>query len=97
MSSPAYFAKRSTKTQPNPVFFFLRIRGADATIGGMIANNASGVQTIKYGATKDYVMRLVVVLPRRQSDPYRRKSAQIFFRVRPYAAFWWDPRERWAW
>jgi D-lactate dehydrogenase (cytochrome) len=29
----------------------------------MIANNASGVQTIKYGATKDYVMRLVVVLP----------------------------------
>jgi D-lactate dehydrogenase (cytochrome) len=29
----------------------------------MIANNASGVQTIKYGATKDYVMRLMVVLP----------------------------------
>jgi len=29
----------------------------------MIANNASGVQTIKYGATKDYVMKLTVVLP----------------------------------
>jgi D-lactate dehydrogenase (cytochrome) len=29
----------------------------------MIANNASGVQTVKYGATKDYVMRLTVVLP----------------------------------
>ena len=28
----------------------------------MIANNASGVQTIKYGATKDYVLRLTVVL-----------------------------------
>ena len=29
----------------------------------MIANNASGVQTVKYGATKDYVMKLKVVLP----------------------------------
>jgi D-lactate dehydrogenase (cytochrome) len=29
----------------------------------MIANNASGVQTVKYGATKDYVMKLTVVLP----------------------------------
>jgi len=30
----------------------------------MIANNASGVQTVKYGATRDYVMQLTVVLPR---------------------------------
>jgi D-lactate dehydrogenase (cytochrome) len=46
--------------------FFPPDPGADATIGGMIANNASGVQTVKYGATKDYVMRLTVVLPRGQ-------------------------------
>jgi len=43
--------------------FFPVDPGADASIGGMIANNASGVQTIKYGATKDAVRRLTVVLP----------------------------------
>ena len=43
--------------------FFPPDPGASATIGGMVANNASGIQTLKYGATKDYVMRLDVVLP----------------------------------
>jgi len=42
--------------------FFTPEPGANATIGGMIANNASGIKTIKYGATKDNVMRMEVVL-----------------------------------
>ena len=42
--------------------FFPPDPGAAAMIGGMIANNASGVRTIRYGATKDYVLELTVVL-----------------------------------
>lgn len=43
--------------------FFPVDPGADASIGGMIANNASGVQTVKYGGTKDCVLKLMIVLP----------------------------------
>jgi len=60
---PGVFRKELNRKAGRHGLFFPPDPGADATIGGMIANNASGVQTIKYGATKDYVMKLTIVLP----------------------------------
>lgn len=37
--------------------------GRVCTIGGMVANNSSGLRAVKYGVTRDYVLRLEVVLP----------------------------------
>ena len=42
--------------------FFPPDPGARATLGGMIANNASGTRTVYYGSSKDYVLRLTAVL-----------------------------------
>ncbi len=60
---PGVFRKELNTRLSAEGLFFPVDPGADATIGGMIANNASGVQTVKYGATKDYVLRMTIVLP----------------------------------
>jgi len=42
---------------------------ASCTIGGMVANNSSGVRTLKYGSTIDYVKGLRVVVPGDDARP----------------------------
>ncbi|MGQ9888382.1 MAG: FAD-binding oxidoreductase [Aggregatilineales bacterium] len=42
--------------------FFAPDPGANATVGGMLANNAAGIRTVKYGASKDNVLAMQVAL-----------------------------------
>ncbi|ELY60027.1 FAD-binding oxidoreductase [Natronococcus jeotgali] len=50
--------------RPDGLFFPpLPSSGKISTIGGMIANDASGMQTVKYGEIHDWVLRLEAVLP----------------------------------
>jgi len=60
---PGVIYKELNKTLSRYGLFFPPDPGASATIGGMIGNNASGIRTIKYGSTKDFVLGMVVVLP----------------------------------
>ncbi|NLX36748.1 MAG: FAD-binding oxidoreductase, partial [Chloroflexi bacterium] len=36
---------------------------AVATLGGMVANNSSGMRAVRYGVTRNYILKLKVVLP----------------------------------
>ena len=42
--------------------FFAPDPGAGACIGGMIGNNASGIRTVAYGATRDCILAMEVVM-----------------------------------
>ena len=59
---PGLFYKDMNKVLAQYGLFFAPDPGANASIGGMIANNAAGIRTVKYGATRDNVLALEVVL-----------------------------------
>lgn len=57
----------NSKLQPYNLFFPPDPGSSSVcTIGGMVANNASGMGAVKYGVTRDYVLKLEVVLPNGQ-------------------------------
>ncbi len=59
---PGIFYKDMNRALARHGLFFAPDPGANASIGGMIANNAAGTRTVKYGATRDNVLALEVVL-----------------------------------
>ena len=59
---PGVFYRDLNEKLRHKGLFFPPDPGAQATIGGMIANNASGTRTVRYGSTKDYILRLTVAL-----------------------------------
>lgn len=59
---PGLLYKDMNKVLARHGLFFAPDPGANASIGGMIANNAAGIRTVKYGATRDNVLALEVVL-----------------------------------
>lgn len=59
---PGIFYKDMNKALAQHGLCFAPDPGANASIGGMIANNAAGTRTPKYGATRDNVLALEVVL-----------------------------------
>lgn len=59
---PGVLYKDMNKLLARYGLFFAPDPGANASIGGMLANNAAGIRTVKYGATKDNTLALKVVL-----------------------------------
>lgn len=59
---PGLFYKDMNKELARQGLFFAPDPGANASLGGMLANNAAGIRTVKYGATRDNVLALEVVL-----------------------------------
>ncbi|MEM7113332.1 MAG: FAD-linked oxidase C-terminal domain-containing protein [Chloroflexota bacterium] len=59
---PGIFYKDMNKMLAAYGLFFAPDPGANASIGGMVANNAAGTRTVRYGATRDNILALEVVL-----------------------------------
>jgi D-lactate dehydrogenase (cytochrome) len=57
--------------------FFPPDPGARATIGGMIANNASGLRTVRYGSTRENVLLLKVALANGDLIEIGSRSAKV--------------------
>ncbi len=59
---PGVLYKDMNKVLARYGLFFAPDPGANASIGGMLANNAAGIRTVKYGSTRENVLALEVVL-----------------------------------
>ena len=52
-----------------------------ACVGGNVATNAGGMRAVKYGATRDYVRAMTVVLPTGEITHFRCNCIKNIFRI----------------
>ncbi len=65
-------AREALRAEPVPYFYPVDPTEMSGSIGGNIACNASGPRTYRYGPTRDWVRRLMVVLPEGQYVDFKR-------------------------
>ncbi len=65
-------ARESLAGEPVPYFYPVDPTEMGGSIGGNIACNASGPRTYRYGPTRDWIRRLMVVLPEGQYVDFKR-------------------------
>lgn len=65
-------AREMLASEPVPYFYPVDPTEMNGSIGGNIACNASGPRTYRYGPTRDWVRRLMVVLPEGQYVDFKR-------------------------
>lgn len=65
-------AREALASEPVPYFYPVDPTEMNGSIGGNIACNASGPRTYRYGPTRDWVRRLMVVLPEGQYVDFKR-------------------------
>ena len=65
-------AREMLSSEPVPYFYPVDPTEMNGSIGGNIACNASGPRTYRYGPTRDWVRRLMVVLPEGQYIDFTR-------------------------
>ncbi|MDF7798329.1 FAD-binding oxidoreductase [Pontiellaceae bacterium B1224] len=72
------------KLQGSGLFFPSDLTETSASIGGMVANNASGARSFKYGAVRNWIQSLEVLLPHGEAVRLERgvqKAEGLYFRI----------------
>ena len=74
VESGVFLSEFQTEVENKNLFYPPDPTETNATLGGTVATNASGARTFKYGATRNYVQELEIVLPTGKLFSVKRNS-----------------------